>query len=66
MYGKNTEGLKEYVDYVKANGGWLTFYEHQIGTSGYTSVEILSDLLEYIKQKDIQVKTTNEIATKSQ
>jgi peptidoglycan/xylan/chitin deacetylase (PgdA/CDA1 family) len=56
--------LKAAVDYAEANKTWLVFYEHQIDVAGYTTSQTLSDLLDYIKTKNIDVVTGTEAISK--
>jgi peptidoglycan/xylan/chitin deacetylase (PgdA/CDA1 family) len=56
--------LKAAVDYAETNKTWLVFYEHQIDVNGYTTSQTLSDLLDYIKTKNIDVVTGTEAISK--
>ncbi|PAD67034.1 hypothetical protein CHH83_20930 [Bacillus sp. 7586-K] len=58
MEGLSIDKLKGFIDYVEKNKVWLILYEHQIGgEERYTTTETLSELLDYIGTKNIEIVT---------
>lgn len=61
MEGKSPEELINYVDFADKNDVWIVFYEHQIGgEDNYTKTETLSELLNYIDDIEIDVRTGSD------
>jgi peptidoglycan/xylan/chitin deacetylase (PgdA/CDA1 family) len=60
MNGISLSTLKSWADYVESNNVWLVLYEHEIGVSGYTSATTLTQFLDYLTTKNIDVVTPTE------
>lgn len=58
--------LKEYVDYVEKHDRWLVFYDHDLGVNGNITEQGLRELLEYCKQKGVEVLTSSDALLKAE
>jgi peptidoglycan/xylan/chitin deacetylase (PgdA/CDA1 family) len=61
MEGKTLKELKQYIDYIHAEGKWLVLYEHEINTKGHISVKELDILLSYAKQKKVSIRNPAKV-----
>jgi len=60
MSGHTLDELKAFVDYVAEHDEWLIFYEHELGAGKNISAEILAAVLQYCKDKDVEILTSSE------
>ncbi|MBO5237160.1 MAG: polysaccharide deacetylase family protein [Lachnospiraceae bacterium] len=54
------EELKNYVDYVAENDSWLVFYDHDLGVGTNITAQMLAELVDYCKQKHVDIVTSSE------
>lgn len=60
MSGHTLDELKAFVDYVAEHDEWLILYEHELGAGKNISAEILAAVLQYCKDKDVEILTSSE------
>lgn len=54
---KEINEVLPYVDYIKENGGWVSFYLHGLDDPDYISRVELEKVIDYCKEKNVEITT---------